>query len=281
VNVTVGDYTVTNNKFHDAQNNDCVSIATPDTLTLTGNKAQSCYGSAYNLDVDLNPIVNSNNGTDASGLNTAPSPTMLVQCETDCSGAQVNTNTLDGGGNEQRGLLFIDNSGSQGATISGNTITNMQGTGLEVGGNGGATVMNNTVVNSSDVDNLFGIYLNSDSNTLTGSNVYGGFDNGIEIAGAFNAANSNQSHDNGEDGIHVASGVLNSLNLNRTLNNAGEGTEDDAPFTTITNNTSSGNRQDCAGTDPFGTYGPGNTCADGTSFTDPGVITAPIRKHHT
>jgi parallel beta-helix repeat protein len=256
-----------------------VFVSTPDNLTLTGNKAQMCYDSAFYLVVDTNPIVNSNIGNDASGINAGPSPTMFVICATDCSGSQINLNKLDGGGNEQQGLLFCPGVGN-GATISGNTVTNMQGTGIEVACAGGATVSNNTVLNSSDVDDLFGIYLNSDDNTLTGSTVSGGFDNGIEVGGDSNVVNNNiKVSNNGEDGIHV-SGANASLTGNTTTNNAGEGIEDDGNLTTLTNNTSSGNRQDCAGTDALFVDGGGNVCADGTFFDDPGVITAPVRRHH-
>jgi hypothetical protein len=92
--------------------------------------------------------------------------------------------------------------------------------------------------------------------------------------------NSNSARDNGEDGIHiVATADSTSLDLNTTKNNAGEGTEDDGTNTTITNNTSSRNRQDCAGSNAGGgVYGPGNTCADGSTFFDAGVITAPVRR---
>jgi Right handed beta helix region len=273
-----GDYTITNNKFHDAQFASCVRIITPDTLTFTGNKAQMCYDGAFDIHVDLNPIVNSNIGNDASGL--LGGATMYVECDSDCSGTQVNLNQLDGGGNERDGLFFFDNSGGTGATISGNKITNMQGTGLEVQG-GSATLSNNAVLNSSDVDDLFGIFLNSDDNILTGSDVSGGYDNGIEVAGDNNVVASNNSHDNGEDGIHIAATAdLTEVTSNQTKNNAGEGLEDDGTNTALTSNTSSGNRQDCAGTDATFVDGGGNACADGTFFTDPGVITAPVRRHH-
>jgi hypothetical protein len=157
----------------------------------------------------------------------------------------------------------------------------MTGTGLEVDGNGNNSLDLNNVQNSSDQDDLFGIYLNSNANTLTNSTVKGGYDNGIEIAGISNSVNSNNSSKNGEDGIHVAMGsFLTSLNLNSTTKNDGEGTEDDGFLTTITNNFSSGNRQDCAGSNAGGgSYGPGNTCADGTTFLSAGPITAPVRKH--
>jgi hypothetical protein len=273
-----GDYTITNNKFHDAQATSCVLVESPNTLTLTGNKAQGCHDSAYELAARFDPIVNNNNGTDASGI-SGSSPTMHVSCLITCGGGQVKSNVLDGGGNQQPGLLVTNLAGCPGLTISGNTITNMQGTGLEVDGLGCNTLANNTVQDASDVDNLFGIFLNSNANTLTGSDVSFGYDNGIEVGGDSNVVTNNNSHDNGEDGIHV-SGTNASLTGNTTKNNAGEGLENDGAGTFLKKNTSSGNRQDCAGTGLGLIDGGGNVCADGTFFTDPGVITAPVRRHH-
>jgi hypothetical protein len=152
VSVAGGDYTITNHKFHDAQFNDYVYVSHPDTRTFTGNKAQMCYRSAFYADVDTNPVVNGNTGIDASGITGASTPTMYIVCDGTCDGGQVNNNLLDGGGNEQQGLIVTNNSLGDGLTISGNTITNMQGTGLEIGGDGNATVSNNVVANSSDVD---------------------------------------------------------------------------------------------------------------------------------
>ena len=48
----------------------------------------------------------------------------------------------------------------------------------------------------------------------------------------------------------------------------------------ITNNTSSGNRQDCAGTDGSGNYDPAPAgCADGSYFTDAGIILKPVHRN--
>jgi hypothetical protein len=83
---------------------------------------------------------------------------------------------------------------------------------------------------------------------------------------------------NGKDGIHInASANLTSLNANTTLNNSGEGIENDGTNTTLTNNTSTGNRQDCAGTGTIA-VNTGNVCTDGTTFTDPGSINQPVKK---
>jgi hypothetical protein len=278
VDAAGGTYTIMNNTFRNAQNDDCVNVSTPDALTMTGNKAQGCYDSAFDVAADVNPKVNSNTGLDASGI--AGNATMHVRCDTTCNGAQVNSNTLDGGSNETQGLLVTSN-GTNGLTISGNLISNMTGTGLEVDGSATTTLTNNTVLNSSDTDDLFGIFLNSDGNTLTGSTVSGGYDNGIEVAGDNNIVNNNVNVTlNGEDGIHIAGTAdATSLTGNTATNNAGEGLEDDGTNTTWTNNTSSGNRQDCAGTDATFTDGGGNVCADGTFFTDPGSILAPDRHH--
>jgi hypothetical protein len=280
-----GAYTVTNNKFHDAQFADCVTVNGPvETLTMTGNKAQMCYESAFFVDVNTNPIVKSNTGNDASGLGALPSPTMGVLCEVTCDGGQVVSNLLDGGGSEQQGLLVTNNGGGDGLLISTNTVTNMTGTGIEVDGNGGNTLTGNVVTGSSDVDDLYGIFLNSDGNSLTGSNVSGGVDNGIEVDGDGNILNGNKSHDNGEDGIHIRSSatntVLGSTSGNTTNDNNGEGTEDESTGgSTIDRNSSTGNRQDCAGAGN-GTYGGtvANLCSDGSTFADPGNILAPV--HH-
>jgi Right handed beta helix region len=280
VDTLSGDYTITNNKFHDAQTSSCVIVSEPDTLSLTGNKAQMCYDAAFNLVVQNNPVVNSNIGNDASSLfGTA---TMFVQCDTDCSTAHVNLNKLDGGGNEAQGLYFCDNVGTPGATVSSNTVTNMSGTGIEIACNGGVTANLNTVLNSSDVDDLYGIFLNSDGNTLTNSNVSGGVDNGIEVDGDANILDGNKSHDNGENGIYIRSSATNTVlggtTGNTTNDNFGEGTEDDGA-STIDRNSSTGNRQDCAGSGG-GLYGAtvANVCTDGSTFSDPGNIFAPVKK---
>jgi parallel beta-helix repeat protein len=291
VAVTAGggtDYTVKNNKLHDAQNNDCVNIALVDTLDFQGNKAQGCFDSAFSLDVNDEPIVNNNTGIDASGLNSGA--TLELFCELTCDTGTVNGNKLDGGGNEADGL-HVENiaASTPGLTINSNTVTNMTGIGIHLpttdGGNN--TLSGNTVQNAGDVDDTtFGIFIESNGNTLLKSNVSGSFDNGIEIAGDNNtlgdgtALNANQSHDNGEDGTHIASTAdSTSMDTNNTKNNSGEGTEDDGTNSTITNNTSSGNRQDCAGTDGSGTYdAPPAGCADGSYFTDAGIILRPTRK---
>jgi hypothetical protein len=284
-------YTVNNNKFHDSLDSDCVNIAIVDRLTFTGNKAQGCLDSAFSFDVNEDPIVSTNTGIDASGL--FGGGTMEVFCEVTCDGSAVlgggivNGNKLDAGGNEADGLHIENLSGGTGLKVTTNTITNMSGIGIHLppADTGGNTLSGNTVLNAGDVDDTtFGIFIESDGNTLLKSNVSGSFDNGIEIAGDNNtlgdgtSTNSNQSHDNGEDGTHIASTAdSTSLDTNNTKNNSGEGTEDDGTNTTITNNTSSGNRQDCAGTDGSGNYDPAPAgCADGSYFTDAGIILKPV-----
>jgi parallel beta-helix repeat protein len=273
--VAGGNFTINNNAFRNSLNAACVDVSTPDTLVMTGNSAIDCNSSGFKVSADTNPKVNTNTEGNAS-FDWA----MQVVCNTTCGGAQVNSNILDGTGDGSGGL-FVTNNGTAGLTISGNTITNMSGFGLEVVGSAATTLTNNTVLNSSDTDDLFGIWLNSDGNTLTGSTVSGGYDNGIEVAGDNNIVNNNLNVTlNGEDGIHIAGTAdATSLTGNHTTNNAGEGLEDDGTNTTWTNNTSSGNRQDCAGTDATFVNGGGNSCADGTFFDDPGSILAPARQH--
>ena len=215
---------------------------------------------------------------------------MFVHCEITCDTGQVSTNTLDGGGSQADGLLVTNSSGGTGLTISGNLISNMSGHGLEVDGDGANTLSSNTVTNSSDTDDFFGIFLNSDDNVLSASTVTGGYDNGIEVAGDTNNVHDNINvSNNGEDGIHIATGATaNTINKNKTLGNQGEGLENDGTNTVLTNNTSTGNRQDCAGTgttNPVGTAAnpgaQGNTCSDGSKFNQVGPITAPVRRHRT
>jgi hypothetical protein len=282
--VSGGTFTITNNTFRNAQNAACVAVSTPDVLVMTGNSAIGCYNAAFDVGANTNPKVNSNTGGDASFDST-----MSVLCLVTCGGAQVNSNILDGAGSNNNGLL-VSNNGSDGLTISGNTITNMSGYGLEVAGTFASTLTNNTVLNSSDTDDVFGIYLNSDGNLLTGSTVTGGYDNGIEVAGDNNVVDNNLNiSGNGEDGIHIAATAdATSLTGNHTTNNAGEGLENDGTNTVLNTNTSSGNRQDCAGTgttNPAGVAanpnfgGAGNVCADGSNYSQEGPIKAPIRQH--
>jgi parallel beta-helix repeat protein len=281
VSVSSGDFTITNNKVTGSQWADCVYIYTPDTLTLSGNTAKQCYDSAFEAGVNNNPIVTSNTGKDTS-FDTM----MDIHCYLDCSSAVVGSNKLDGGQNENNGMLITnDASTNPGLTVSNNTIMNVSGHGLVTSGDNNY-LSGNTVKNAGLSDNYFGIWLNSNNNTLTGSIVSGGFDNAIEVSG-----NTNNVHDNvnitanDEDGIHIASGNDNIVNANTVTANHGEGIENDGLTTVITNNNSSKNRQDCAGT---GTTNPGttaanpalggNTCNDGTDFTDAGPITVPTRK---
>jgi hypothetical protein len=279
-----GTFTIANNTFRNAQNAACVDVSTPDVLVMTGNSAIGCYNAAFDVGANTNPKVNSNTGGDASF-----SVTMQVTCNTTCGGAQVNSNILDGSGDGSGGL-FVTNNGTALLTISGNTITNMSGFGLVVNGSAATILTNNTVLNSSDTDDVFGIYLNSDGNLLTGSTVTGGYDNGIEVAGDNNVVDNNLNiSGNGEDGIHIAATAdATSLTGNHTTNNAGEGLENDGTNTVLNTNTSSGNRQDCAGTgttNPAGVAanpnfgGAGNVCADGSNYSQEGPIKAPIRQH--
>jgi parallel beta-helix repeat protein len=280
VTVTGGDFTVTNNKVTGSQWSDCVNIYTPDTLTLSGNTAKQCYDSALDAGANTNPTVTSNTGKDTS-FDTM----MDIHCYVDCTGAVVGSNTLDGGQDEQNGLLVTNDAATDpGLTVTNNTIMNVSGHGLVTSGDHNY-LSGNSVKNAGVSDNYFGIWLNSNDNTLTGSTVTGGFDNAIEISG-----NDNNVHDNvnitanDEDGIHVASGNDNIVNANTVTANHGEGIENDGATTVISNNNSYKNRQDCAGT---GTTNPGgvaaspglggNTCADGTDFTDVGPITVPNR----
>jgi hypothetical protein len=277
--VTGGDFTVTNNKFHDATSSgsDCVNIATPDNLTMSGNKIQGCQNGGAVLDVDTDPHVTSNTVNDASGLSGNAS--LSVQCDTSCDLATVNLNSLDGGGNEAPGLLFTNNTGGdQTFNVNNNTITNMSGHGMDFEGDGGGLASGNVVQNSGDADEFYGILLATDDNTLRNSNVSGGHDNGIEVTGNGNALDHNNSHDNDEDGIHFV-GDNNASVSDTTKNNAGEGFEDDgATGNTVDGLTSSGNREDCTGQNN-GTYGgtTANNCADGSDFSEDGVIDKPVK----
>jgi parallel beta-helix repeat protein len=281
VTVASGDFTITNNKVSGSQWADCFYIYTPDTLTLSANTAKQCYDSAFEAGVNNNPIVTSNTGKDTS-FDTM----MDIHCYVDCTGAVVGSNTLDGGQNENNGLLVTNDAATDpGLTVSNNTIMNVSGHGLVTSGDHNY-LSGNSVKNAGIQDNYFGIWLNSNDNTLTGSTVTGGFDNAIEISGDDNNVNNNTNiTGNDEDGIHVASGNDNIVNANTVTANHGEGIENDGATTVISNNNSYKNRQDCAGT---GTTNPGgvaatpalggNTCADGTDFTDAGPITVPNRK---
>jgi hypothetical protein len=260
-------------------------IYTPDHLTLSGNTAKHCYDDAFEVGVNNNPIITNNVGAD-----TAFDYLMYVQCNTSCGSGQISNNKLTGAGDEYQGLSIDNGSGGSGFSVVGNTITDVQGHGIEVTG-GSNHLSGNKVYNAGVADGYFGIFLNSSSNTLTGSTITGGFDNAIEIAGDSNNVYSNLNlTGNGEDGIHVASGWTgNTLNGNTVKSNHGEGIENDGTSTVISSNTSSGNRQDCAGigsTNPAGVAADpasgGNTCADHSDFTWLGPITKPTAqlKHH-
>jgi Right handed beta helix region len=292
---TTGTFTVTGNRFKNALQARCVFVQIVVNLTLTGNQVKGCQGAGIDVRATTNPIVSSN-GLLGFESGDSGGPAIRVVCDTTCGGGQVAKNVLTNNGNEADGLLVNNNSPGPGLTIKKNQVFNMSGNGIEVGGSGGNILATNVVVNSSDTDDMFGIWLHSDGNKLSASTVYGGFDNGIEVSGDGNRVYANiQIHDNGEDGIHVAASAANTvLGLdpggvaagNVVFSNNGEGIENDGTGTVIANNNSYDNRQDCAGTgttSPPGTAinpaAAGNTCADGTRFNDPGPINAPVRKH--
>lgn len=263
-----------------------------DCIVVGGNRARiernvgiGCGGVGFVTDFGIavsgdNPLVLDNR------IDSALGRSILVQCGPGvvtgalgaCSAGRVEGNRASGSRTSQGFVLLLNAPGtvSTGFQVRNNTAQGNIEAGFLLLING-AIITGNTATRNGTQDREGGFRISGDGNTVENNVARENKDDGFTIRGDGNTYRSNRSEGNLEDGFQVIPDLDglgsedNLLDGNTAQNNRGEGIENDGTLTDLTNNTSSGNRQDCAG-DGTEDVVSGNTCADGTDFDDPGQI---------